>query len=128
MNKTPDKVENLSKIGLSVQIGSKRDDMDIMPEPLDFEFIFGIGSAGLTPFEFELAGKCAGEEIILHVDSSQIRESFRHIQIPFPSISREHNELFFRFKITNLSRPEYKEIVSAMAVSAGCGCGCCGAH
>ena len=128
MSEPLNEVENLKKIGLTVQVGSKRDAMDIIPDPMDSEFIFGIGTAGLTPFEFELVGKHEGDEIILHVDKSQIHGSFQHIQFPLPALSPEHNDLYFKFKIKSISQPENSEVISAMAAGTDCGDGCCGCH
>jgi len=128
MNESSDAVENLKKIGLTVQAGSKRDDMDIVSDPMVFELIFGIGTQGLTPFEFELADKRVGDVIILHLNRSQIQDSFQHIQLPPPALSGGCSELYFNFRIMSISSAENREIVSAMAAVANCGNGCCGNH
>ena len=128
MNESFDAVKNLKKIGLTVQAGSKRDDMNIVSDPIVFELIFGIGTEGLTPFEFELAGKGVGDVIILHLNRSQIQDSFQHIQLPPHALSGGCSELYFKFKIINISPAENREIVSAMAAVANCGNGCCGNH
>ena len=130
MNETFDThtVDNLKKIGLTVQAGSKRDHMDITTDAKVFDFIFGIGTEGLTPFEFELAGKHEGDVIVLQLDPSQIQDSFQHIQLPLPALSEQCGKLYFKFKIISISQPENREIVSAMAAVANCGDGCCGYH
>ena len=128
MNESFDAVKNLKKIGLTVQAGSKRDDMNIVSDLMVFELIFGIGTEGLTPFEFELAGKRVGDVIILHLNRSQIQDSFQHIHLPLPTLPEGCSELFFTFKITSVSPAEDREIVSAIAAVANCGDGCCGNH
>jgi len=44
--------------------------MDLTSEPFSFEFVFGIGLRGLTPFESEFAGKAVGETFTLMIERS----------------------------------------------------------
>jgi hypothetical protein len=60
-----EKVENLKKVSLRLEAGTTAYRMDLTPAVLEFEFIFGIGSGGMSPFEYQLVNKAAGEEIVI---------------------------------------------------------------
>ena len=62
-----DKVDNLKKVTLRLEAGTTADRMDLTPAALEYEFIFGIGSGGMCPFEYQLVNKAAGEEILIQV-------------------------------------------------------------
>ena len=47
------KVKNLKKITLSLKAGTSKDSMNLTPKYSRLEFIFGLGSGGMTPFEYE---------------------------------------------------------------------------
>ena len=70
------KVENLKKIGLSIQAGTSPDTMELAPTHPEIEFIFGLGPEGMTPFEFKLVGKAKGESVLLHLKKENFHSFF----------------------------------------------------
>ncbi len=92
-----------------------------------FSFVFGIGSAGLTPFEYELAGKKCGEEISICVPGEKITEYFGHIMPPVPNDGHGKTVCGLNMKIEKIEKASAAELVRAMSdMIGGCGCGCGG--
>jgi hypothetical protein len=127
-------VEPLKKISLNYTAGTTPDLKDLIDVPETLEFIFGIGTEGLTQFECALDGKQAGEQGFIEVDKKDFVEIFGHIipcAQPFP-VSASH--FFFHYNIANISDPSPREVVKSMAAGGGggcgdgCDCGCGGAH
>jgi hypothetical protein len=121
-------VENLKKVKITVQAGSSPESMDISPEPVYFEFIFGLGTSGLTPFEFSLANKHRDDEVILHINLRDIPETFAHIDLPLFQDLPEMDSLYLKIRIVDIQPAAGRELIKAMAEMGGCGDGCCGNH
>jgi hypothetical protein len=125
------RVENLRKIKILLEAGTRQNQMNLTSEPLPCEFIFGIGKEGLTPFEFELAGKTEGDRAAFSVERQAVPQYFGHL---LPLLSRkilESREIFYiTIEIVSISPPSALEMVKAMAALASeCACGCgCGGH
>jgi hypothetical protein len=125
------KVENLKKITLSMAAGTSPDDMNLTPAPFSFEFIFGVGQQGLTPFEYALADKTEGDEIVLDINPNEIEQVFEHLALPIRCRLKETQRFFLKACIENISPADSRAIVKAMAGTAECGEGCdcgCGSH
>ena len=120
------KVDPLKKITLSVMAGTRPETMDLSVSPSPFEFIYGIGTDGLTPFEFQLADKSTGDEIIVQVTCFKITEKFAHIPVPIPQIPEHLDAIYMKFKITQITPADNRKIVKAMAEISGCSSHCCG--
>ena len=112
------KADMLKKITLSIS-------PDRQPEPLQYAFIYGIGSQGLAPFESALAGKAVGDEVCIRVNQSNFRETFQHLSIPLPEIPDDNPSVSYRVKILKISSANNREIVTAMAQQSSC-TDCCG--
>ena len=125
------KVENLKKISLRLEAGTSPQNMDLDLENPEFEFIFGIGPGGMSPFEYELVDKIEGQEVLLQIKTEMSPVFFEHLDLPINSLFKERNELFLKVKIQKIFSPDHREVVKAMADMTshghGCGCGCgCG--
>ena len=124
------KVENLKKVNLLLEAGNTAEDMDLTPEVLGFEFIFGIGPDGMCPFEYELANKNEGDIVLLHLKKQEIHHYLKHLQLPVQALIDEKNSFFLRVKISKIEQPDSKEVVRALAEltshpgDCSCGCGC----
>jgi hypothetical protein len=95
------------------------------------KFIFGIGTDGLSHFEYMLAGKHVGDEVVLKVNQNDRYHQFAHLYRFLPRLPDHPDPVFLRIAITDISEPTQREIVTAMAEVAACGsdCGCgCGSH
>jgi len=120
------KIESLKKTTLSIEAGTTPDTMDLTSEPLPFEFIFGVGKEGLTPFECELADKTEGDVVSFQVDPGKRCETFEHIAIPFPDVPGHLTSFYLKTQVVSVTPAGSREVVKAMAQVASCGDGCCG--
>jgi hypothetical protein len=126
------KVEHLKKITLTIRAGTSSGRMDLIPKHPEFEFIFGLAPEGMTPFEYELAGKAAGEEILLHLKIETLNKFFEHLIPPIGDLFDGRDDVYLKVKIREISAADNREIVRALAAAAahgggGCSCGCgCG--
>jgi hypothetical protein len=122
------KIENLKKVTLSLEAGTSSDHMNITPGPTEFEFVFGLGTFGLTPFEFALADKMCGDEILVRLRQENLQRYFEHINLPIFRYTKDHISFYLKVRIVNVSRADGKELLKAMAHIANCGDSCCGHH
>jgi hypothetical protein len=124
------KVENLKKVKLSMQAGTSTERMDLTPTALEYEFIFGIGPAGMCPFEYQLVNKNEGDIVLLHIKEEEIHPFKGHLKLPFLDLLDENNSIYVKAKIVKIEQPDSKEVVKALAESTShagdcdCGCGC----
>ena len=123
-------VENLTKVTLRLEAGTTADRMDLTPTALEFEFIFGIGTGGMCPFEYQLVNKAAGEEVGIQVKKEELYPLFEHLRPPILKLFEKYNALHLKIKILRIENPENAEIIKALAEMAShqhdcdCGCGC----
>ncbi len=121
------KIENLKKISMSFEAGSSEKDMDLIHDPLFFEFIYGIGKEGLVPFENEIYGKKQGDIIGLAIPINDIDRFFGHIPFPIWKIFKKPEKLFIKMKVEKIVPAEGSEVVKAISAivdECSCGCGC----
>jgi hypothetical protein len=94
-----------------------------------YSFIVGVGSGGLSPFEYALLEKRPGDRIRLEIDPRQVNETFEHLQPPMPVVVHQGGPVVIDAVVTAVAQAEPREIVKAMAATGGCDCGCgCGGH
>jgi hypothetical protein len=126
------KIENLKNIKLSLQAGTSQDTMNLTPKYPGLEFIFGLGSGGMTPFEYELADKVEGQSVLIHLKKESLHRFFEHLNPPLMDLFEVRNDIYLKVKIDAVTPAENREIIKAMADMAahggtGCDCGCgCG--
>ncbi len=134
MGNNSNTAEPLKKISLNYTAGTTPELKDLIDVPGTLEFIFGIGTQGLTQLECALDGKQAGDNGLIEVDKKNFEDIFGHIipcTQPFP-VSASH--FFLHYNITNISDASPREVVKSMAAGGGggcgdgCGCGCGGTH
>ena len=126
MNQNLQVVGPLKKISLLFEAGTGPDKKDLTFEPIPFEFIFGAGSQGLSPFEFQLADKKEGEGLRMHIRAEELSDVFQHLLIPSLGIPESISGIYLNVKIVRVSEADPKEVIKAMAEAAGCGDHCCG--
>ena len=126
------KIENLKKIKLSWQAGTSQNIMNLTPKYSGLEFIFGLGSGGMTPFEYELVDKVEGQSVLIYLEKESLHSFFEHIKPPLMDLFDVRNNTYLKVKIEAVTPAENREIIKAMADmaahgGAGCDCGCgCG--
>ncbi len=125
------KVEPLKKVTLSIEAGTTPDAMDLTSTPQSLEFIFGVGSDGLTPFEYAFADKSAGDDVSLRLKPDEICSLPGNAFTPFFQTPPGGGGLYVKATVLRVRPAENREVIQAMAGSTGCGCGCdgsCGGH
>ena len=76
-------VEPLQKISVTLRAGAAPGDMNLpLPRP-ELTFICGIGTGGMTPFEYLLAGRGPGDEICFRVTRPDMEHFFEHLVLAF---------------------------------------------
>jgi len=122
--------DNLKKIRLSVKAGTTSSEMNLTIKPDFYDFIFGTGKNGLTPFEYQLAGKKKGDILPVQINKKMIPDFFEHIKLPLPMFLAPSDNFYLEIQINEISLPQDTEIIKTMAEiggSCGCDCGCgCG--
>ncbi len=122
------KVENLKKVTIGLQAGKTADKMDLEPPETTFEFIFGISPGGMCPFEYQLANKETGEEILMQLKTEETNRLFEHLHLPIKTLLEAHDSLHLKVKILKIEQPDPAEVVKALAATTahhhGCDCGC----
>jgi hypothetical protein len=123
-------VEPLRKISVTLQAGAAPGNMNLpLPRP-ELIFICGIGTGGMTPFEYLLAGRGPGDEICFRVMRPDKEHFFEHLVPAFSAPFKDRDEVHFQVEITGIGPADGREIVRAMAEltahagSGGCDCGC----
>ena len=126
-------VEALKKVSLIYTIGSTPESEDLIFAPKPLEFIFGIGTEGLTAFECALDGKFSGDKGSIEVNTKKFSEIFGHIISQNDMSPAGGNHFYLHYTITGISDTSPGEVVRSMAsvvgsdCGGGCGCGC-GSH
>ncbi len=133
MGNNPNIVGPLKKISLLFTAGTTPELKDLTSAPEALEFIFGIGTEGLTSFECALDGKQPGDKGFIEVDKNDLAEIFGHIIPCTQSFPVSAGHFYLHYNITEISDASSREIVKSMAASGGgcgdgCDCGCGGFH
>jgi hypothetical protein len=126
MEEKEEKVGPMKKISLRLEAGANPETMDFTREPVFCEFIYGTGSQGLSPFEFALAHKRAGDILNLPIRGEEVPGFFQHLFIPQLTTLVGVDAFCIRVQVLGVSEPDQREIIKAMAEAAGCGDSCCG--
>jgi hypothetical protein len=120
-------VENLMKVSLTI-----RTDNPSPEESPDtpFVFIYGVGPAGITPFEKALFAKGIGDRIQFDMASTGYCETVGHLGLPLREQTGITSPLSLQVTITDVVKAQDHEVVKAMAAGGSCSdCGCgCGGH
>ena len=123
-------VDNLKKITLSIEAGTSAKKMDITARPQSMTFVYGLGTTGLTPFEYHLADKSTGDEVLVSIRPGELARTFGHLLPLLETELDDTAEVRLKVRIDRIIPAEGREIISAMAAAAecGCDCGCGGKH
>lgn len=127
-------IEPMKKVYVAVSLGATEENLAEGANETEFSFIYGIGKDGLTPFESNLEGCREGDCIQTEVDSSSIGKYFGGLINAVRSLIEGKiipQNPQFRVEIRRVEDVENREVVAALASSAGgcgsggsCGCGC----
>ena len=126
MNEEHQTIGPLKKIDLLLAAGTGPEQSDSTAGAIGFEFIFGMGSQGLCPFEFQLADKKEGDSLSLRVRGEDLGDLFQHLPLPSLPIRESPDAFYLKVKIVKVSEADPKEVIKALAEAGSCGDHCCG--
>lgn len=130
-------IDHLKKVRLRLEADIENGKQALTPEPKTLTFVCGSASAGMCPFEYELIGKAAGDQLELSIPAARLAETMAHLLQPLrqtlggitmPPV------LALSVIVEAVSDPTPREVIRAMAAATnaiGCGddCDCgCGGH
>lgn len=121
-----EKVGPLKKVVLLLEAGADADRLDFTPDPIRVALIYGLGMSGLAPLELALEGKREGDECLLRLGRDELPDFFQHIFIPPLGIPETVEAFTLKIAVAEVSAPDQREVVRAMADMANCGSHCCG--
>ena len=126
-------IQLLKKVTLSLTAGSTPEKCS-PPAPVALEFIYGVASDGLCPFESALDGKGEGDTLVLSVPIAEAHEFFGHILQPLLQalgLLILPETISLKIGITAVSDADNRDVVQSLAKALGpgscggsCGCGC----
>ena len=127
-------IQPLKKITLSLMAGSIPEKYNLTGSPVALEFIYGVASDGLCPFESVLNDKHEGDRLILSVPAADAHEFFGHI---FQSLHQVlglqimPTTIHLKIEVTAVVDADSREVVQSLAKAlahgscgGSCGCGC----
>ncbi len=124
-----EKIEPLKRVFLTLTAGSEPGKEDLTPEPFLFSFIYGVGSEGLCPFEYEIAERGEGDEVRFSLGKTESGAFFCHLMPMlhdfFPR-NPSSETLHLNAVIRKVENADSREVVREMAKLAECGDSCCG--
>jgi len=116
----------LKKVVLLLEAGRETGRLDFAPGPIRCAMIYGLGVLGLSPLESTLSGKKEGDVCVLHLGKNELSDFFQHISIPSLGIPEGVESFTLKITVAEVSLPDQREVVKAMADMADCGSHCCG--
>ncbi|MFZ0240134.1 MAG: hypothetical protein WAL90_00710 [Desulfobacterales bacterium] len=124
-SREPAIADHLKKITLTIEAATPDTEAGTPLQPQCLTFIYGLGTAGLTPFEYSLAGKTTGDVVAISVRANEAALTFGHLHplVKIPTAAEVH----LKVRVEKIEPAGGREIISAMAAAAECGCDCgCG--
>lgn len=119
-------VQQLKKITISLVLGGKSVDDKQSASPVSFDFIYGVASEGLCPFETTLFEKSEGDTLSLAVSAAEASNYFGHLLLPLRQalgLQILPETINLRVGVTKVRDAENREIVQSLAKALGGGCG-----
>lgn len=130
-------IQQLKKITILIEAeiaGGAPKECNLSDTPVAFEFIYGVASSGLCPFEVALHEKNEGEHLTLTVLASEAHEFFGHLFLPLSQALGLHiipETITLNVEVTGVTEADNREVVQSLAralagggCGGSCGCGC----
>ncbi len=119
----------LTKVALAFHvITDKTEHRPVRPD-IHFEFIYGIGTQGITSFEKDLHAKSPGDSITFCMNGVDLQDHFEHLLCPLMEVIQVQPPVDLEIEVKSVTPASSRELVSAMAKLGGgchgdCDCGC----
>ncbi len=119
-------IQNLRKVTISIRVIDSVPNTELESQfDLQVSFIFGIGSVGLTPFEYELAKRNEGDIFVYSTEGLGPEMAFGHIAIWFMPHLKVLRAKKLLIRVDRVEEANQREIIKALAEVAQCGDDCC---
>lgn len=115
----------MKEIQLSIQSRIAKEQGEAVPPPFETNFIIGLASDGMCPFEYHLLGKKEGEQIFFQLNRAEISDTFGHINVPMELFPGHADDFCVTVDILAISDVSQREIVRSMAEITTHGGHCC---
>lgn len=116
----------LTKVTLTLRTASAHAKRSVEATPVEFVFVYGIGTGGLTGFEQAILGKSRGESLTLCVDDCQAAAHLEHLFTPLMQTIQTPPPFNLNMEVKAVSPATDRELVQALSQKvshSGCGCG-----
>lgn len=127
-------IQLLKKVSLSLRAGSRPGTFNLTGTPVVLEFIYGVASDGLCPFESALNDRYEGDTLTLSVPIADAPEFFGYIFQPLCEalgFKIMPETLYLQIEVTTVVDADNREVVRSLAKAlvhgncgGSCGCGC----
>jgi len=133
MSTNPMRVEYLKKISVELEAGTSAATMDLTDGKTHrLDFIYGVGTEGITLFEKAIFEKCPGDEIGIAVPRNQRDDILGHLAQEIETmLPQQPGDFFLKTRVLSVENADEREIIRAVAAGVasdgcggGCGCGC----
>ncbi len=119
----------MHKISLSLRATPEESSNAQATAAKTFEFVFGIGTEGMSAFEQALEGKSEGEKLSVSVGYHNMHTYFEHLLCPLMEAIEINPPFDLDIEIRSVTAVSDRELVKALAQKSGgcdgdCGCGC----
>ncbi len=128
MTEGSQRIDNLKKVTLILEIVTHGEASPEKAVSDGHEFIFGIGSGGLSPIEMELQGRNQGERFTMNIKENEWPGVFGHLKAPDFSGPIGDAGIDLKVFVARVEPAEQKEIIQAMSAASACGADCCSGH
>ncbi len=120
-------IDVLAKVELSLALAGESGAQTVADSGVEFEFIFGVATEGLSSFELALKGKKEGEHCTLTVPAAEANEYFGHhfsLLKQVLSLQTVPETIHLNIHVLSVKEAESREIVQSIArAAASCSCG-----
>ncbi len=126
-NATP--IGPLTKISLSIDVLTIEPDSQPIRTGALFEFVYGIGTQGLSAFEKKLHGLEPGSRTKIRIANIDVQSYFEHLRGPLLDTLKIYPPFDMNIEVRSVSPTTDRELVHALADKNvdGCACNCgCG--
>lgn len=122
-------ISPLTKISLAVSAHSLEQDDRQVRSGAVFDFVYGIGTEGLSGFETKLHGLAPGARLNIRIMADEAPSYFEHLRCPLLDALKIQPPFDLNIEVRSVAPATNRELVHALANkdTGGCGCDCgCG--
>lgn len=129
--KDAETIKPLTKVSLKIHAIMEDAALQSAQSDIDFDFVYGIATEGLTAFETTLCEKAPGDQVSIQIAPSQMRSYFEHLLSPLMDAFKAELPSDLNIEIVSVKPVTDRELVRALAEKSegggcggDCGCGC----